>query len=42
MFFELNDGEFGLKALERGRVRARQLEAGRRVLRRRLSRAGKV
>jgi large subunit ribosomal protein L16 len=35
-------GEFGLKATERGRITARQIEAARRALTRRLKRGGKV
>ncbi len=35
-------GEFGLKSTERGRLTARQIEAGRRALTRAMKRAGKV
>jgi len=35
-------GEFGLKATARGRITARQIEAARRALTRRLKRGGKV
>jgi large subunit ribosomal protein L16 len=35
-------GEFGLKATERGRLTARQIEAARRALSRKLKRGGKV
>ncbi|MET0378915.1 MAG: 50S ribosomal protein L16 [Spongiibacteraceae bacterium] len=35
-------GEFGLKALERGRLTARQIEAARRALTRHIKRGGKV
>ena len=35
-------GEFGLKALGRGRITARQIEAGRRALTRRVKRGGKI
>ncbi len=35
-------GEFGLKALGRGRLTARQIEAGRRALTRKVRRGGKV
>jgi large subunit ribosomal protein L16 len=40
--FELNFGEFGLKALEPERVTARQIEAARRALTRHMKRAGRV
>jgi large subunit ribosomal protein L16 len=40
--FRLNFGEYGLKALEPERVTARQIEAARRALTRRMSRAGRV
>ena len=40
--FALNFGEFGLKALEPERVSARQIEAARRALTRRMKRAGRV
>jgi large subunit ribosomal protein L16 len=35
-------GDFGLKAVDRGRITARQIEAARRALTRRLKRGGKV
>ena len=35
-------GEFGLKALSRGRMTARQIEAGRRAMTRRVKRGGKI
>ena len=35
-------GEFGLKAVGRGRVTARQIEAGRRAMTRRIRRGGKI
>ena len=35
-------GEFGLKAVGRGRLTARQIEAGRRALTRRVKRGGKI
>jgi len=35
-------GEFGLKAAERGRVSARQIEAARRAMTRKVKRAGKI
>ena len=35
-------GEFGLKALGRGRMTARQIEAGRRAMTRRIRRGGKI
>lgn len=35
-------GEFGLKAIGRGRLTARQIEAARRVITRRIKRGGKV
>ena len=35
-------GEFGLKATDRGRVTARQIEAGRRAISRHIKRGGKV
>src|ERR1700682_5764540 len=38
----LNYGEFGLKALERDRVTARQIEAARRALTREMKRQGRV
>src|ERR1700726_1291055 len=40
--FELNFGEFGLKALEPERVTARQIEAARRAITRQMKRAGRV
>jgi len=40
--FELNFGEFGLKALEPDRVTARQIEAARRAMTRHMKRAGRV
>jgi large subunit ribosomal protein L16 len=39
---ELHFGEWGLRSRETGRVSARQLEAARRALRRRLARRGRV
>ena len=35
-------GEFGLKAIGRGRMTARQIEAGRRAMTRRVKRGGKI
>ena len=35
-------GEFGLKAIGRGRLTARQIEAGRRAMTRRIRRGGKI
>ncbi|MFV2032049.1 MAG: 50S ribosomal protein L16 [Gammaproteobacteria bacterium] len=35
-------GEFGLKAVERGRITARQIEAARRAMTRRVKRGGKI
>jgi large subunit ribosomal protein L16 len=35
-------GEFGLKALERGRITARQIEAARRAMTRHIKRGGKI
>jgi len=35
-------GEYGLKAAERGRVSARQIEAARRAMTRKVKRAGKI
>ncbi|MYE24777.1 MAG: 50S ribosomal protein L16, partial [Gammaproteobacteria bacterium] len=35
-------GEFGLKSLGRGRMTARQIEAGRRAMTRRIRRGGKI
>jgi len=40
--FELNFGQFGLKAVEPERVTARQIEAARRALTRHMKRAGRV
>jgi large subunit ribosomal protein L16 len=40
--FELNFGQFGLKAVEPDRVTARQIEAARRALTRHMKRAGRV
>ena len=40
--FELSFGQFGLKALEPGRITARQIEAARRALTRHMKRAGRV
>jgi large subunit ribosomal protein L16 len=40
--FSLNFGTFGLKAVEPGRVTARQLEAARRAVTRHLKRVGRV
>ncbi len=40
--FELNFGQFGLKALEPERVTARQIEAARRAMTRHMKRAGRV
>ena len=40
--FELNFGEYGLKAMEPERVTARQIEAARRALTRHMKRAGRV
>ena len=40
--FELNFGEFGLKAVEPERVTARQIEAARRALTRFMKRSGRV
>src|SRR3979490_3190330 len=40
--FELNYGQFGLKALEPERITARQIEAARRALTRHMRRAGRV
>src|SRR3978361_1218774 len=40
--FELNFGQFGLKALEPERITARQIEAARRALPRHMKRAGRV
>ena len=40
--FDLNFGEFGLKAMEPERVTARQIEAARRALTRHLKRQGRV
>jgi len=40
--FELNFGNFGLKAIEPGRITARQLEAARRAITRHIRREGRV
>ena len=40
--FELNFGAYGLKAVEPGRITARQIEAARRALTRHMKRAGRV
>ncbi|HET6374717.1 MAG TPA: 50S ribosomal protein L16 [Methylocella sp.] len=40
--YELSFGQFGLKALEPERITARQIEAARRALTRRMRRAGRV
>lgn len=40
--FELNYGEYGLKALEPERITARQIEAARRAIQRHLNRSGKL
>jgi large subunit ribosomal protein L16 len=40
--FELNFGQFGLKAMEPERVTARQIEAARRAMTRHMKRAGRV
>src|ERR1700753_2727867 len=40
--FELNFGQFGLKAIEPERISARQIEAARRALTRHMKRAGRV
>ncbi|MDR1829006.1 MAG: 50S ribosomal protein L16 [Methylobacteriaceae bacterium] len=40
--FELNFGQFGLKAMEPERVNARQIEAARRAITRAMKRAGRV
>ena len=40
--FELNFGQFGLKAVEPERITARQIEAARRALTRHMRRAGRV
>lgn len=39
---KVNFGEFGLKAIERGRLTARQIESARRALTRHIKRGGKV
>ena len=39
---KLNNGEYGLKALERGRLTARQIEAARRAITRAMKRQGRV
>jgi len=40
--YELNFGQFGLKAMEPERITARQIEAARRALTRHMKRAGRV
>ena len=40
--FELNFGAYGLKAVEPGRITARQIEAARRAITRHMKRIGKV
>jgi large subunit ribosomal protein L16 len=40
--FELNFGSYGLKAVEPGRITARQIEAARRAITRHMKRVGKV
>ena len=40
--FDLNFGQFGLKALEPERITARQIEAARRAMTRHMKRAGRV
>src|SRR3954452_24291248 len=40
--YDLNFGEFGLKAVEPDRVTARQIEAARRAMTRHMKRAGRV
>lgn len=39
---KINFGEFGLKAVERGRLTARQIEAARRAMTRHVKRGGKI
>jgi large subunit ribosomal protein L16 len=39
---DVSFGEYGLKALDRGRLTARQLEAGRRAMTRYIKRGGKI
>ena len=39
---KVNFGEFGLKAIERGRLTARQIEAARRAMTRHVKRGGKI
>ena len=39
---KVNFGEFGLKAITRGRITARQIEAARRTITRKVKRGGKV
>ena len=39
---KISFGEFGLKALERGRLTARQIEAARRAMTRHIKRGGKI
>ena len=40
--FDLNFGQFGLKALEPERITARQIEAARRAITRHMKRSGRV
>ncbi|MES1150684.1 MAG: 50S ribosomal protein L16, partial [Dongia sp.] len=40
--FELNFGAYGLKAVEPGRITARQIEAARRAITRAMKRSGRV
>ncbi len=40
--YELNFGQFGLKAIEPSRITARQIEAARRAMTRHMKRAGRV
>lgn len=39
---EVNFGEFGMKAIERGRLTARQIESARRAMTRHIKRGGKI
>lgn len=39
---QVNFGEYGLKAIERGRITARQIEAARRAMNRYIRRGGKI
>ena len=39
---KISFGEFGLKAITRGRITARQIEAGRRAMTRHIKRGGKI